>query len=80
MKERVFSEALPTLIIGIILIYCLFIMPFHIYQCSHKEKRDIKYEQYCDSLWENDPIYYVDVLVETDEYQQYIEKFGEWWE
>lgn len=49
--------------------------------CSPKghTTRDFSYERYCDSIWENDPIYYMDVLVETDEYQDYIESHGEWW-
>lgn len=42
--------------------------------------RDYKYEQYCDSIWENNPEYYTDVLVETDEYQEYIKVNGEWWQ
>lgn len=43
------------------------------------EQRDYEYEHYCDSIWENNPGYYQDVLMETDEYQLYIEKFGQWW-
>ena len=41
--------------------------------------RDINYEHYCDSIWITNPDYYLDVLVETDEFQSYIEKHGEWW-
>lgn len=41
--------------------------------------RDIKYENYCDSIWNNDKDYYLDVLVESDEYQEYISQNGEWW-
>lgn len=41
--------------------------------------RNYAYEAYCDSIWENDPIYYQDVLCETDEYCAYIDKYGEWW-
>ena len=40
--------------------------------------RDYDYERYCDSIWENNPNYYLDVLVEGDEYQNYIEQNGEW--
>lgn len=39
----------------------------------------LAYEQYCDSIWEADPDYYMDVLVETDEYQDYIAERGKWW-
>lgn len=42
------------------------------------DTRDYDYEQYCDSIWENNPDYYLDVLVESDEYQNYIEQNGEW--
>lgn len=41
--------------------------------------RDYDYGEYCDSVWNNDPEYYNDVLIETDEYQQYIAENGEWW-
>ena len=40
--------------------------------------RDYAYEAYCDSIWENNPDYYLDVIVESDEYQNYIEQNGEW--
>lgn len=43
------------------------------------DNRDYAYEAYCDSLWENDKDFYLDVLCETDEYQTYIEQHGEWW-
>ncbi len=41
--------------------------------------RDLAYEAYCDSIYEADPDYYLDVLTETDEYQEYLEIHGEWW-
>lgn len=48
--------------------------------CSNqKSTRDYSYEAYCDSIWKVNPNYYTDVLVETDEYQNYIELNGEWW-
>lgn len=50
-------------------------------QCSNKaEARDYTYEAYCDSIFFNDKDYYYDVLVETDEYQEYLEEHGQWWE
>lgn len=50
--------------------------------CSTKESatRDLAYEAYCDSIYEADPDYYLDVLCETDEYCTYIEQNGRWWE
>lgn len=49
--------------------------------CSTKEStnRDYAYEAYCDSIYEANPDYYLDVLSETDEYCSYIEEHGEWW-
>lgn len=44
------------------------------------DNRDYAYEAYCDSIWEANPNYYLDVLVEGDEYCTYIEEHGEWWE
>lgn len=41
----------------------------------HQEGRDYKYEQYCDSIYNNNPDYYLDVLTETDKYQEYLQKF-----
>lgn len=44
-----------------------------------KDTRDYQYEAYCDSVFNADPDYYLDVLCTTDEYQDYIEEHGEWW-
>ena len=49
------------------------------YNSNLDTTRDINYEHYCDSIWITNPDYYLDVLVETDEFQSYIEKHGEWW-
>lgn len=40
--------------------------------------RDYAYEAYCDSIYEANPSYYIDVLCESDEYCTYIEEHGEW--
>lgn len=50
------------------------------YNRSNDTTRDINYEHYCDSIWITNPDYYLDVLVETDEFQSYIEKHGQWWD
>lgn len=42
-------------------------------------ERDYAYEAYCDSIWENNPNYYLDVLCETEEYIEYVNSHGEWW-
>ena len=41
--------------------------------------RDYAYEQYCDSIYEANPDYYLDVLVETDKFQSYLCEHGKWW-
>ena len=41
----------------------------------HQDGRDYNYENYVDSIYNNNPNYYLDVICETDEYQNYIEKF-----
>lgn len=63
-------------LLGLIVLLCITI------SCSYTTDttRDYVYEAYCDSIWENDPGYYLDCLVESDEYQQYIEQHGYWWE
>lgn len=50
------------------------------YNSSLDTTRNINYEHYCDSIWITNPDYYLDVLVETDEFQSYIEKHGQWWD
>ena len=49
-------------------------------QSTKVAERDYAYETYCDSIWEADPDYYLDVLVESDEYCTYIAEHGLWWE
>lgn len=46
---------------------------------KNNNTRDYNYEHYCDSLYEVNPNYYFDVLVESDEFQNYINEHGEWW-
>lgn len=46
---------------------------------KNNSTRNYVFEHYCDSIYEVNPDYYFDVLVETDEYQSYIEEHGEWW-
>lgn len=41
--------------------------------------RDFDYEAYCDSIYENNPGYYLDVLCESDEYVEYLKINGKWW-
>lgn len=46
---------------------------------KNNNTRDYAYEHYCDSIYEVNPDYYLDVLVESDKYQSYINEHGEWW-
>lgn len=43
------------------------------------DTRNYAYEAYCDSIYEADPDFYLDVLCETNEYCSYVEEHGEWW-
>lgn len=66
------------IIAGITVIVVLAI--YHVFIEDHgKTRADYEYEAYCDSIWESDPDYYFDVICESDEYDQYLEKHGEWW-
>lgn len=47
---------------------------------KYDTSRNYQYEHYCDSVYEVDPDYYHDVLVESDSFQNYIEEHGQWWE
>ena len=46
---------------------------------KNNSTRNYNYEHYCDSIYEVNPDYYLDVLIETDEFQNYIDEHGEWW-
>ena len=50
------------------------------YITKNDSTRDYKFEHYCDSIYEVNPDYYLDVLIETDKFQSYIDKHGKWWE
>lgn len=50
------------------------------YITKNDSTRDYKFEHYCDSIYEVNPDYYLDILIETDKFQNYIDKHGKWWE
>lgn len=77
MKEKTIDKTCKILfyIIGIVSIVLLNT------SCKTTDStRDLAYEAYCDSIWLNNRDYYMDTLVETDKYQQYMETNGQWWE
>ena len=49
------------------------------YITKNNSTRDYKFEHYCDSIYEVNPDYYLDVLIKTDKFQDYIDKHGKWW-
>ena len=49
------------------------------YITKNDSTRDYKFEHYCDSIYEVNPDYYLDVLIETNKFQDYIDKHGKWW-
>lgn len=46
---------------------------------KNNNTRNYDYEHYCDSIYYVDEDYYLDVIVESDKFQSYIDKHGEWW-
>lgn len=91
MKPNVFFCVLAAIVVGIA--GCLptkvaekeYIMSEDVYYIDYdingeivKDTRDLAYESYCDSIWKADPEYYMDVLMESDEYCSYVEENGKW--
>ena len=70
-----------TILIGAILGLILVFLTQPIRSCNNSNKisRNYAYEHYCDSIYNVDPDYYLDVICETDEYIDYVNKHGEWW-
>lgn len=76
MKTKHILIGVIILVVATIIATCLNALPRE----NTTSPRDYTYEQYCDSIWENDPDYYLDVLCTTDEYCDYIDEHGEWWD
>ena len=81
MKKITFERACEILfyILGTIAIVLVFNSTCNAKAETTENARDLSYEEYCDSVWANDPDYYLDVLCTTDKFQSYIETNGEWW-
>ena len=81
MKQK--SLDLFSAIIISTMLAILVISVIHCYKTYNnndvKSSRDYAYEHYCDSIYESNPDYYLDVLAETDKYQQYLKEHREWW-
>lgn len=77
MKNKII--AITFFAIAFILGACMAKNDSKTFTIKNNSTRDYNYEHYCDSIYENNPDYYLDVLVETDEYQDYIDEHGEWW-
>lgn len=61
-----------VLILAVIVLIGLCFVKNH----THSKKdltRNYEYENYCDSIWYVDRDYYLDVLIESYDYQKYIE-------
>lgn len=43
------------------------------------DTRDLSYEAYCDSIWASNPDYYMDCIMGSAEYEDYISVNGKWW-
>lgn len=80
-KYIMFIIVLASVCIGLPIIYTIAnnTSDNKTFTIRNNNTRDYDYEHYCDSLYIVNPDYYFDVLVETDEFQDYIEEHGEWW-
>ena len=85
MKNNKSIRLIAIIYIGLWLLTCIYTVVPYIsntnksFIIKNNNIRDYVYEHYCDSIYETNPDYYLDVLVETDEFQSYIDKHGEWW-
>lgn len=66
-------------LVNLSFIYCSNHIDSKNYITKNDSTRDYKFEHYCDSIYEVNPDYYLDVLIETDKFQDYIDKHGKWW-
>lgn len=64
--------ALAYIVLPIVLIVLMYIQSNTICAQTHQQDKYDEYKEYCDSIYEHNPDYYLDVLVESDEYQEYI--------
>lgn len=80
MKTSILPELLFIMTFVLFLIVGLFIFSIDSeIIIKNNSNRNYKYEHYYDSIYEVNPDYYLDVLVETNKFQNYIDKHGEWW-
>ena len=80
MKYKLIT--LAFLILSISVLSTIFAIEYSkdkIYIVKNNDTRDYNFEHYCDSIYEVDKDYYYDVLMESDSFQLYIDKHGEWW-
>lgn len=81
MKKITFKTSYRIFLSTIYTIASLIILNSTCTSCAGtNNKRDYRYEKYCDSIWFYNTDYYNNVLVKTDKYQDYINKYGKWWE
>lgn len=66
-------------LVNLLFIHCSTCINSKNYITKNDSTRDYKFEHYCDSIYEVNPDYYLDVLIETDKFQDYIDKHGKWW-
>lgn len=66
-------------LVNLLFIHCSNYIYSKNYITKNDSTRDYKFEHYCDSIYEVNPDYYLDVLIETDKFQDYIDKHGKWW-
>lgn len=91
MKEStqlIISESIKIFAIGLILAGIILIIGSIIANNYNDDKtfiirnnstRDYNYEHYCDSIYITNLDYYLDVIQESDKYNNYLDEHGEWW-
>lgn len=79
MKTMIKNNTLINLIAFAVIILCLGIA-HKTCVAKNDNARDYAYEHYCDSIYAANPDYYLDVLVETDKFQSYLNEHGKWWD
>jgi hypothetical protein len=81
--ESLKISAIGIIIAGIVLAVALY-TSYHYnddktFTIRNNSTCDYTYEHYCDSIYIVNPDYYLDVIQESDKYNEYLDEHGEWW-
>lgn len=79
-QKRILTYIVQQILYGIAIILAILIIFIIGSKQKNNSARDYEYEHYCDSIYEANSDYYLDVLVESEEFQNYLDNHGIWWE